>query len=74
MLDSDKYKEPWDKKVFEPWFKHCPNCGGEFVLNEDRGEYMCDGCNGHAFKITNKYYFNYMRWRREQFKEYHHGD
>jgi ribosomal protein S27AE len=72
--DGEKHNEPLDKNIFKPWFKFCPACGGEFVLNEKLDRYMCNKCGGNAFNITENYYFNYMRWRRETFKDYHHGD
>ena len=72
--DGEKHKEPLDKKIFKPWFKFCPKCGGEFVFNEARSQFICNGCGTSAFTATEEYYARYMRWRREAFKDYHHGD
>lgn len=72
--DNEKGKEPLDKKIFVPWFKHCPKCGGMFILKEDGSKYICDKCGGAAFRITNNYYARYARWRREDYWGYHHGD
>lgn len=71
--DNEKHKEPLDKKIFKPWFKHCPDCGGLFV-EMDNKHWKCDECGKSAFRAHDQYSARFSMWRRENFKDYHHGD
>lgn len=71
--DHEKFKEPRDKKIFKPWFKYCPLCGGEF-MEMDNGHWKCDKCGKNAYRVHNKYYARYSMWVRENYIGYPRGD